>query len=100
MEDFPEEFSMATDPNSVVASCMSIHGEELVWQLNLRRTTFDWEILTVIQMLECLLEAWIYILEERTVECGGRDLRASSQLDSSYEHVVDAVEVPSPWKVV
>lgn len=44
MEVYPEIFSMAVDPNIVVASYMSILGGEIVWQPCLRRAAFDWEI--------------------------------------------------------
>lgn len=60
-EEFPYIYAMVEDPNSIMASYMTIQGEEVVWVPRLRRADFDWEIPRLIELFNWLQDVQVSV---------------------------------------
>lgn len=98
-EEFSDIFALASDLGSSVAAKMKIRGEDVVWNPNLRRNAYDWEIPKVVQLLQRLQGARILLGEVDRRVCR-KGVEGAFSVRSCYEHVVAVVEASGPWKVI
>lgn len=90
---------MVADQNVVVASYLSVLGEEVVWLPTLRRVAFDWEIPRLAQLLDRLHGVRLNLgLEDHRVWVNGND--GLLTVKSCYEFLANVGEEDGPWKAM
>lgn len=96
---YPDIYAMVVDPNAVVASYLSIVGEEAVWLPTLWRAAFDWEIPSVAQFLDKLRGARFNLgLEDHHVWVNENSGLFS--VKSCYEMLANVRMEEGPWKAL
>lgn len=92
---YPDVFTLAVEPTSVIASNFSILGGWTIWSLVLRRELFDWEIPRVTQLLDHLQGSHINMDQENRrvwrMGVGGQ-----FTVSTCYGHVANVRSEPGP----